>query len=237
MSLSRRITLFIFATAPGPRRTGASKGESDNKAAANVIDPRWPDRPNDLFTHVKLDEAYNIKNVSSFSAMTISWMNAKFHLCLTATPLYNALRDFRGYHPLLFPKNCDDQWSTTNFQKFGVDETVNRFNLQLNDPRSNLVLTDRAMKDFIGASLAENVSFDGHFSPQYPSMEGMTVIGDTIPPLEHWVIESKLTEGEKALYDKQTPPLHRGLLIRQRDTGNICWNIKKHRHVALITTW
>lgn len=53
------------------------KGIMDKKAAAksaNVIDPRWPDRPNDLFTHVKLDEAHNIKNVSSFSAMTISWM-------------------------------------------------------------------------------------------------------------------------------------------------------------------
>ncbi|PGH36226.1 hypothetical protein GX50_00910 [[Emmonsia] crescens] len=67
--------------------------------------------------------------------------------------------------------------------------------------------------------------------------EGGKVIGDAIPPFEHWVIESKFTEGEKALYDKRTPPLHRGLLIRQRDTGNICWNIKKYRHVALITTW
>lgn len=111
------------------------------------IDPSWPGYLGGCFEQVILDEAHLVKNSNSNQACAVAWLDADFHVCLTATPIYNSLEDFSGFLPLLLPRTSI--WTEENLKRFGVDETVNPFDLPHDHPASILQLSKKAQDKFI----------------------------------------------------------------------------------------
>lgn len=130
-----------------------------------ILDSSWPKSLRGLFRFTILDEAHQLRNLSSLQATTVSWVDAEFNLLLSATPLFNCVEDFKGLIPLVLPLQNNSLW-----QEFGVeidsdeldsDELnsdklkLNPFHLPDSDPRAVLCLTHRAMNKFVwGDSIA-----------------------------------------------------------------------------------
>ena len=58
----------------------------------------WPAGLQAAFENVVLDEAQALKNTDTDIAATIDFLQARFHICLTVTPLLAGARDCKGLH-------------------------------------------------------------------------------------------------------------------------------------------
>jgi hypothetical protein len=96
---------------------------------AGDMDPMWPHRLDGLFDHIILDEAHILRNEGSAQSITVRWLKARFHVCLSATALYNSINDFKGYLPLIIPDGLDSAWTAESLEKLGVNPAVNPFEL------------------------------------------------------------------------------------------------------------
>jgi hypothetical protein len=103
------------------------------KAMWNIPDPNWPGLLRNCFEIVCIDEAHTIKNMDTAGHTTIAWLNAEYHLLITASVLGNRLSDYISFARLIQPS--PDQLATdANFQQWSIDKTTNPFELADNHP-------------------------------------------------------------------------------------------------------
>ncbi|PWY91735.1 hypothetical protein BO94DRAFT_533191 [Aspergillus sclerotioniger CBS 115572] len=98
------------------------------------------------FTDVILDEAHILRNPETSQSIAVHWLEANFHLLITATPIYNSRKDFEGYVPLLFqPSSLWDKLDRAQLQHFR-DQI---FYLPLGHPARRLCCTVQAVEDYV----------------------------------------------------------------------------------------
>lgn len=66
-------------------------------------DPKWSDDLRGQFSTVVLDEAQTVKNPLKEVFQTIAWLNADFHIFMSATPLLAGATDCLGFMRLVEP--------------------------------------------------------------------------------------------------------------------------------------
>ncbi|KAM5480548.1 hypothetical protein McanMca71_002413 [Microsporum canis] len=114
---------------------------------SKTSDKRWPENLCDLFGTVVLDEAHLVKNRETQTASVVLWLEPKFYLLLTATPISNRIEDFLGYAPLIF--NDSGAWSLEGLEKLGAQKATNPFELANDHPAIVLRYTELAIKKYI----------------------------------------------------------------------------------------
>ena len=72
-------------------------------------------------------------------------------------------------------------------------------------------------------------------SSSIPFEDGKKIASD-IAPSQNRIVKAPMTAPEKALYDKETPPLYRKLVRKMRN-GKLVWDMAKYRQLTLLTTW
>jgi hypothetical protein len=209
-----------------------------------VLDPAWPKSLGGLFRTTILDEAHQLRNLSSLQAITVSWLNAEFNLLLTATPLFNRVEDFKGLMPLIIPSKNDRLWN-----QFKVEPTFNPFQVPDCDPKAVLCLTHRAIDRFIwndpgllGGAVGHHIEkiwqhclLRRCLSSRIPFDNGR-VIGDSIPPSQICRYQLSYYDFEQKQYDRWVKQIGKNLLCKLPD-GRIVWNMAKYREMTLITSW
>lgn len=88
-----------------------------------------------------------MKNRETQTASAVLWLEPKFYLLLTATPISNRIEDFLGYAPLIF--NDSGAWSLENLEKLGAQKATNPFELANDHPAIVLRYTKLAIKKYI----------------------------------------------------------------------------------------
>jgi len=118
-----------------------------NKEAAKKYskdyDELWRSGIARCFDTIILDEAHFIKNIETDINTAVSWLEAPFHLFLSATLLLAGAKDFSGYLRFIEPANAAALWSAENLANWDLDEEVNPFALEEDHPGSILCLTTR----------------------------------------------------------------------------------------------
>lgn len=227
-----------------------SRGWSEAAAKAKLAeeDMGWPLRLEYMFELVVLDEAHLARNEGALLAITIRWLKARFHLCLSATPLFNSHLDFQGFVPLLVQEFSDQLWTKPSLQRWDVSSDVNPFELDTDHPAAVLRLTNLAMKRFVfqkdipkttaGARIGqiwEMCLIRRTLMSRLPFHVG-PCIGADIPPSQSCIVEASFTPMELKLYRTETSELYRRLVTKLRD-GKLVWNMAKYRQLALLTSW
>ena len=111
-------------------------------------DPAWPQGLGDLWDTVIIDESHCLKNENSEIHLALQWLNADFHVFLSATPLVSGA-DWAGNLRLTEPK--ENLWSAEILERFGVTTTVNPYFLPDNYAAVCLRFTMRAATKYIFA--------------------------------------------------------------------------------------
>ncbi|KAI9876566.1 MAG: hypothetical protein M1830_006198 [Pleopsidium flavum] len=120
-------------------KTAAKKHEQD-------YDHVWPEGIAGQFDTVVLDEAHIIKNAGTDVHTAVRWLDAGFHLFLSATPLLAGARDFAGFLKLIEPSNSEELWSADSLNAMGLDdEEVNSLHLEEYHPGNILCATIRSI--------------------------------------------------------------------------------------------
>jgi hypothetical protein len=215
--------------------------------AATAPHPDWPRRLDGLFGRVILDEAQLVKNFTAQTSTAVAWLDASFHVCLSATPLHNSHYDFEGFEGFIFSPETEKLWEPANLQQLGVTETDNPFALPPDHPGRRLILTKRAAANFIwhrsihkaiqGERLGmifEQCLIRRSLTSRIPFRTGPRV-GEDIPPSHHVIIDCPMTPDEEKNYADMTPILYRKLVTRKN--GKLMWNMDKLRRLCLVTSW
>lgn len=97
----------------GPSRQAEWLIKEKNDITVNPKDPPihqnsdWPRRLSGLFHTMVLDEAHQVRNLTTYQSVALRGAQADFTLLLTATPLFNSVDDFKGYMPFLLKDSND----------------------------------------------------------------------------------------------------------------------------------
>lgn len=222
--------------------------EETAKAIMSRFDPEWPHAIEGLFNRVVLDEAHLVRNEDAFISITIRWLKANFHVCLTATPLFNSYMDFKGLSSLLIKKDSDKLWNYDRLQSLEAFPSTNPFLVPTSHISSVLRLTHRAMRHFVWDSEVSKETAGARIGQiwemclvrrtlmsRMPFHTGPK-IGEDIPPTQSRVVTARFTPPEQDYYNMVTAVLYHRL-VTMLPNGQLIWNMGKYRKLALLTTW
>ncbi|KAH8746169.1 P-loop containing nucleoside triphosphate hydrolase protein [Hyaloscypha sp. PMI_1271] len=220
------------------------------KAMWNIPDPNWPGLLRNCFEIVCIDEAHTIKNMDTAGHTTIAWLNAEYHLLITASVLGNRLSDYIGFARLIQPS--PDQLATdANFQQWSIDKTTNPFELADNHPGAILrqslsyidkYITSEKNKNYTERNslylrkVWEQVLIRRTYASPNPAKPHQN-IGQDLPGLYTRRIVCSFTKEEQEAYDKLAELPMRKLIIKLPHTDQLAWNRKFSRLLTLLSTW
>lgn len=221
-------------------RNGAGPADTSGECSSD-----WPANLSRVFREVILDEAHMLRNISAHASICIQWLNAPFHLLLTATPIFNSLRDVRGLQELLLPIGNDHL-----FNKHHKSHEFNPFAVSDEDQSAILRLAPAALEANLwnpkepleswqaGLCLGkvwEHLLIRRSLNSRIPFRDGQK-IGDMIPPCFRRSLKLHFTQPEQEQYKVWSRQIAHRMVTKLRD-GRLVWNMAKYRELALITTW
>jgi hypothetical protein len=221
---------------------------NDATQAMYVPDADWVHDLSGVFDIVTIDEAHQIKNPDTAAHATVAWLQASFHVLATASVLPNGIGDFEGY--MHFVDMNRNLWQDENLWRWGVDKSVNPYELDDEHPAAVLRMTTQAVKSFITGDDAnrDNAGFylqkvwqkclvrRTYASKDPMDMTSGKAIGEALPRVQTRRIICRFTKAEQDMYDRFSEvPIRK--LAHFLDNGRLVWNRKHARQLILNSTW
>jgi hypothetical protein len=117
------------------------------KTAAQKPDRRWEGDLENAFEQIAIDEAHLIKKPDTAAHTTVAWLNASFHILVTASVLPNGVDDWLGFQKFIdINRNL---WDPANLARLGVTTAVNPYEQLEGHPARVLGMTTEAAERYI----------------------------------------------------------------------------------------
>ncbi|RAL01276.1 putative DNA repair helicase rad5,16 [Aspergillus ibericus CBS 121593] len=239
-----------FAHRHGPTAVRAWYSEATIELCPDEIPcppAKFPFSLTGCFGDVILDEAHILRNPETSQSRAVQWLEADFHLLVTATPIYNSRKDILGYVPLLFQP--PGSWSKADQDYFKVWRG-RIFDIPLGHPARHLCCTEHAVKEHVSADwILPSVTGNrlrlifSHLMIRrtlfsHMPFDSPNIIGDDIPPTQRKICRVEYNKNEKAMFEEVSPPLYRGLIMQSPiDPQRYIWNMRKFRRLELLMSW
>lgn len=197
-----------------------------------------------LFKIAIFGEAHSLINTTHSIHKAAVWLQSDFNLLVTATPLFNSIREFQGYMPFLLGNQLyeDDQDDNDNSEKHYLlhndDPTIIK---QLHpsaifqnilrkdvDPELAGARMQKVLKQLmIRRTLLSRINFET--GPR---------IGDDIPAAQRHILTVRWTETEAKCYSKFSQVYKTNLFtISPGSPSCFVWNMYKYRRLSLLSAW
>ena len=217
------------------------------KEKEGQLDYTWPGALPKCFELAICDEAQELKSLHTKGNVGVMWLDADFHLLVTATPVSNGVYDFEGFMPFLQNRYAEEWWSSEYLEPLGLNDQINPYEDAYDDNEtvSRLRITVSAARDYIfsrhvqpiiqGQRLAkiwQAVLIRRTNSSRIPFYSGQS-IGESLPHVKSVILNCTHTEEEAQIYTEQEHMLT-GALIDQSESRPK-WSLNTHRSLTLLT--
>ena len=218
------------------------------------LDPQWPGNLSRCFDIAALDEAHELKSLRAKASYAVSWLDADFHIMVTATPIPNGVYDFQGYMSFIENRQSNEWWDAGELRQYGLTDQLNPFDdIDDNHPAARLRLTSTAANDYIfnsniqvavqGRRLAaiwKVVLIRRTNSSRIPFGNGPS-IGESLPRVKSVLLNCTLSLPEYQIYKSQQDKLTNVLIDKASDdkatdNNKPRWNLNTHRTLTMLCT-
>lgn len=214
-----------------------------------TLDPDWPANLSRCFEIAILDEAHELKSLRAKATYAVSWLDADFHVMVTATPIPNGIYDFQGYMGFIENRHTETWWSQEELQPHGLTDQVNPFDdLEDLHPAARLRLTFTAAKDYIfnnnipaavqGRRLAaiwRVVLIRRTNSSRIPFTTGPS-IGESLPRVKSVLLNCSHSQLEQGIYTAEHEKYTNVLIEKGSDKKRPKWSLNTHRSLTMLCT-
>ena len=238
-----------FAERHGPskqKRWRRNEGMSALQAEKllNIPDQQWEFNLSDCFENMICDEAQHLKDPTSAMSVAAQWVQAKFHVLASATPIPNGINDWLGYMKFIEPLDAETKWSLENLARWGCDEHTDPFFLA--GPGAALCFMYRAVKDFVVRSTIDHTTqgrrlnhlwkhtmVRRNLASRIPFNNGPR-IGEQLPQVKAALIKCHYTQSEVKAYQDTYKQLESQLITRTQKKRS-GWSLVTQRKLTLMT--
>jgi hypothetical protein len=228
---------------PSSGRYQAQKWVRD-QFSLSTPDRSWSRDLNDCFERVIIDEGHEIRDESSAAWIAIRWLNCRYKIIVTATPMLNSAADFVGLVAMLGPD--DDVWDPDKIKELGITDPgkFDPWDLPESDPAHLLRFSARGLRNFVFNNRLTNGEVSLRMRQvlkqcllrrSYDAMVNGKVIGDDLPSVHDISIDMNLSEKERQQYE---PEYKIGFhCLFQLCGGRVLYDTAEYIRLCLLTSW